>query len=136
MAHACHYPCVARLPTNPRRKKPAAPARAPLEKEIQSAIRDMLRAYGFRCERLNSGATQAVYKGKARFFRYGFEGCPDLIALLNDGRVLFVECKRPNGKLTMAQEEFRNECRRRGVPWCLGTSPEIVRAYLAQIGAI
>jgi hypothetical protein len=38
------------------------------------------------------------------------------------GRVLFVEFKRPGGKLSKAQEEFRDEIQRQGFPYCVAYS--------------
>lgn len=54
------------------------------------------------CERMNSGAARIG----ARFVRFGFTGCPDVLGQLTDGRLLGVECKAPKGKLRPEQSVF------------------------------
>ena len=54
------------------------------------------------CERMNSGAARIG----ARFVRFGFTGCPDVLGQLRDGRLLGVECKAPKGKLRPEQAIF------------------------------
>lgn len=51
------------------------------------------------CERMNSGAA----KVGNRFIRFGFTGCPDVLGMLRDGRLLGVEVKAPKGKLRPEQ---------------------------------
>ena len=51
------------------------------------------------CERMNSGAA----KIGNRFIRFGFTGCPDVLGMLTDGRLLGVEVKAPKGKLRPEQ---------------------------------
>ncbi len=51
------------------------------------------------CERMNSGAA----KVGNRFIRFGFNGCPDVLGQLRDGRLLGVEVKAPKGKLRPEQ---------------------------------
>jgi len=51
------------------------------------------------CERMNTGAARIG----ARFVRFGFTGCPDVLGQLRDGRLLGVECKAPKGKLRPEQ---------------------------------
>lgn len=53
-------------------------------------------------ERMNSGAARMG----ARFVRFGWPGCPDVLGQLKDGRLLGVEVKRPDGRLRPAQAEF------------------------------
>lgn len=54
------------------------------------------------CERMNSGAARIG----ARFVRFGFKGCPDVLGQLRDGRLLAVECKSPTGRLRPEQAVF------------------------------
>lgn len=115
-----------------RARRPAAPV--PTEQQVQYAIRHALTMLGLRCERLNSGAMAATYKGRTRFLRFTFAGCTDLVALLPDGRTLWCECKRPGGKLTEDQAAFRDDCKRNNVPWVLGDSVDAVLSYLREIG--
>lgn len=51
------------------------------------------------CERMNSGAARVG----GRFIRFGFTGCPDVLGMLTDGRLLGVEVKAPKGALRPEQ---------------------------------
>lgn len=62
------------------------------------------------CERMNSGAARMG----ARFVRFGWPGCPDVLGQLKDGRLLGVEVKGPAGKLRPAQAEFIGRIRAAG----------------------
>jgi hypothetical protein len=54
------------------------------------------------CERMNSGAVRIG----ARFVRFGFTGCPDVLGQLKDGRLLGVEVKAQAGRLRPEQAVF------------------------------
>jgi hypothetical protein len=54
------------------------------------------------CERMNSGAVRMG----ARFVRFGWPGCPDVLGQLNDGRLLGVEVKAAKGKASPEQVAF------------------------------
>ncbi len=62
------------------------------------------------CERMNSGAARVG----ARFVRFGWPGCPDVLGQLTDGRILGVEVKGPAGKLRPAQSLFLERIRAAG----------------------
>lgn len=62
------------------------------------------------CERMNSGAARMG----ARFVRFGFKGCPDVLGQLCDGRLLGVEVKGPTGKLRPEQSVFLERIRGAG----------------------
>jgi len=53
-------------------------------------------------KRMNTGAL----KVQARFIRFGFVGCADIIGQLKDGRFLAIECKSSEGRITVAQQQF------------------------------
>ena len=53
-------------------------------------------------ERMNSGAVRMG----ARFVRFGWPGCPDVLGQLKDGRLLGVEVKGPTGRLSPEQAVF------------------------------
>jgi VRR-NUC domain len=59
------------------------------------------------CERMNSGAARMG----ARFVRFGWKGCPDVLGQLKDGRLLGVEVKGPAGKLRPEQSVFLERIR-------------------------
>jgi hypothetical protein len=50
----------------------------------------------------------------ARFVRFGWPGCPDVLGQLNDGRLLGVEVKAPKGKLRPEQAVFLDRVRAAG----------------------
>ena len=53
--------------------------------------------------RQNTGAA----KVGGRFIKFGWAGCTDLLGMMKDGRLLAVECKRPNGgKISVEQAHF------------------------------
>lgn len=54
----------------------------PLEKDIEKALGRMVRKYGGLC---------------LKWICPGFAGVPDRIVLLPDGKVIFIELKRPKG---------------------------------------
>lgn len=62
------------------------------------------------CERMNSGAARVGN----RFIRFGFTGCPDVLGMLRDGRLLGVEVKSPTGKLRPEQAVFLERIRGAG----------------------
>lgn len=62
------------------------------------------------CERMNSGATRIG----ARFIKFGFRGCPDVLGQLKDGRLLGVEVKAAGGRLSPEQKLFLARIRHAG----------------------
>lgn len=62
------------------------------------------------CERMNSGAARMG----ARFVRFGWPGCPDVLGQLNDGRLMGVEVKSDKGKLRPEQAVFLDRIRGAG----------------------
>ena len=62
------------------------------------------------CERMNSGAARMG----ARFVRFGFKGCPDVLGQLRDGRLLGVEVKAKAGRLRPEQAIFLERIRGAG----------------------
>lgn len=89
----------------------------PKEADVLSAVLTAL-AYHPRvawAQRMQSGAGKLVRKsGASQWLRFGFVGCPDVLGQLRDGRVLAVECKRPSGATTPAQEAFLEMVRANG----------------------
>jgi hypothetical protein len=76
--------------------------------EVMQALR-ALPAVAW-CERMNSGAALLG----ARFVRFGWPGCPDLLGQPKDGRLLGVEVKGPASKLRPAQVVFLERIRAAG----------------------
>ena len=104
------------------------------EGAVVRAILDWLAWHGIPAHRLNSGAFVLETPGSRRFFQASWVGAPDIVALLDDGRTLYIECKSATGQLSPPQVAFRDVCRRRGVPWVLAWSVDDVARYLSDIG--
>ena len=74
------------------------------ESELQKQAIDLLKLSGFLVFRLNSG--------KARNnIRLCPVGTPDLLAIKN-GRVIWIEMKKPGGKASTVQDEMIRDLRR------------------------
>ena len=86
----------------------------PLEKDIQKQLFEWLLVHGFRVWRQNSGAVTAEYKGKMRFVRFNSQpGLSDIggwvpprLSGATHSIPLYVEVKRPGGKLSDDQARF------------------------------
>lgn len=86
--------------------------RSPVCRQEAAALVEVLKALKTHpavswCERMNSGAVRMG----ARFVRFGFVGCPDVLGQLRDGRLLGVEVKAPKGKLRPEQSIFLERVR-------------------------
>lgn len=83
-----------------------------LERKEAASLVEVLKALRSHgavawCERMNSGAVRMG----ARFVRFGWPGCPDVLGQLKDGRLLGVEVKAPKGRLRPAQSVFLERIR-------------------------
>lgn len=105
------------------------------ESGVVKAIQQGFAAHGIECQRLNTGMAKASYGGKRRVVRFGFPGCPDLVAFLPGGLCLWVECKSDTGRLTDEQAAFRDRCHKRGTPWVLARSWDDVSSWVKVRGA-
>lgn len=72
------------------------------ESEIQKGILDYLRMNRIMAWRNNSGAI----KVGDRFIRMGQKGMPDIIGVLQGGRMLAIEVKTAIGRVSPEQEEM------------------------------
>ncbi len=82
----------------------ASPTKRTNDRPEAAALLEVLKALRAHpavswCERMNSGAARVG----GRFIRFGFTGCPDVLGMLTDGRLLGVEVKSPTGKLRPEQ---------------------------------
>ncbi|MBK6999440.1 MAG: VRR-NUC domain-containing protein [Rhodoferax sp.] len=92
-----------------------APTKRTNSKPEAAALCEVLKALKAHpavvwCERMNSGAARVG----GRFVRFGFVGCPDVLGMLRDGRLLGVEVKAPKGKLRPEQAVFLERVRAGG----------------------
>jgi len=80
----------------------------PKEADIQSAILRALRIHPAVVwfNRMNSGAVTLGEGKSRRFIRYGFKGCPDIHGMLISGVPLYIEVKRPSGRVDPDQRAF------------------------------
>lgn len=105
------------LTDKPERPKKVRPdRRVPKESEIQAAVRDWLRWHKWLV--IRNHQTLGSHKGLA-----------DLTAI-KDGRVLWIEVKRPGGGLRPDQERFRDEILAHGGEYLIAWSVEDVERYL------
>lgn len=86
-----------------------------LDRKEAAALVEVLQALRVHplvawCERMNSGAARMG----ARFVRFGWPGCPDVLGQLKDGRLLGVEVKGPTGRLRPEQAVFIGRIRSAG----------------------
>lgn len=101
-----------------RASGPRQPSLIPLERDVQRAIIEYLSAhrgvafYG----RFNSGtAITGDAQGNTRYTRFNtIKGFPDIHGMMKGGRALYIEVKRPGGKLTDEQAEFLQKVRDNG----------------------
>lgn len=88
-----------------------APAPRHNDRPESAALAEVLQALRTHpavawCERMNSGAHVVQGTAGRRFIRYGFKGCPDVLGMLRDGRLMACEVKAPKGRLRPEQAAF------------------------------
>jgi hypothetical protein len=98
-----------------RRRRPTP------ESGLKRAIVEFCHWHRVPIYRLNSGKFRVVDAHGERWINASFEGCPDLFALLADGRTLWIETKATTN-LSEAQMLFRDYCQARGVPHVVARS--------------
>lgn len=95
----------------PTPRKNDRPEAAALAEVLQSLRTHSAVAW---CERMNSGAHVVQTATGRRYIRYGFKGCPDVLGMLKDGRLLACEVKAPKGLLRPEQAAFLDLVRAAG----------------------
>ena len=106
---------------------------APLERDIQAAILALLRVHPrvAWAVRMNSGVAEyASGDGTVRRVRFAFAGCPDILGQLRDGRLLAIEVKRADGRVTEDQVAFLARAARHHALAFVARSVDDVRAML------
>ena len=63
-------------------------------------------------------------------------GTPDIVILLPEGRVAWLELKVKGGSLSLEQRLFRDVCQRLGHHWAVAKSLDDVIAFLNKIDAV
>ncbi len=72
------------------------------EQQLINAVLEYLKILRIPAWRMNSGA----FKIQNRFVTFGTKGMSDIIAILPDGKLLAIECKRQDGKVSGPQKDF------------------------------
>lgn len=97
-----HIACIYGAEAAPRAKRTVPTPETLVLRDVLRTLRHHPLVKRGSVHRMNSGAT---HEGN-RFIRYGFPGCPDVLATHVDGRAIWVECKSAVGRLTPAQADF------------------------------
>jgi len=105
-----------------------------LEKDIQLCICDYFALKKYFFWRQNT-IPAVDYKGGKMIFRpmpkYSLRGVPDIILIDKGGKIIFIEVKRPGGKLSEAQIEFKKMCDKVGATYMVAYSlDDIIKAGL------
>jgi hypothetical protein len=107
------------------------------EADVTRQILDYLHAHGWRCLRMQSGLFQRPNGGKARV-RIGEAGLPDYIVMRGNPAVrtcpqmFFLELKRPGGKPSAAQMEWRRQAEADGFAVCCADSVEYIAGWIRR----
>lgn len=76
------------------------------EQDIQKTCLDYLRLNNIFCYKINN---VGIRKNNGSFIPAGMRGIPDIIMHFK-GEVVYIEVKRPDGKLSEYQEDFKKQC--------------------------
>lgn len=117
-----------------------------LEKDVQRAITDYLKAEKIPCWRMNSGDRFGSYNGKKWRIKGHEPGTPDLLAApevtLGDSigcsgfltrAYLWIEVKRPGGKQSVEQKNFEQFCKEHDMLYIVATSVDEVRDFVKSL---
>ena len=91
-----------------------------LEKEIQANVVELLNAVGASVYRIGTKRRKGDYQGTMQT-----PGIPDLVAFVHCFE-LWIEVKRPGGKMSEAQKEFRRCALEKGAGHVVGGVDEVV----------
>lgn len=85
----------------------------PKESEVLRAVCEYLQAKRHFFWRNNSTGVQRTTADGKQFWttnKYSIKGGPDIIVITDGGYAVFLECKRPSGRLSPDQELFKRKC--------------------------
>lgn len=89
-----------------------------LEKDIQLAVCDYLSLKRHFFWRQNTAPVFDKQRGVFRSMpKYALKGVPDIIVVTEGGYIVFLEIKRPGGKLSEGQVTFRDRCKEKGAEY-------------------
>jgi len=100
-----------------------------LEKDIQRQILDFLHYHKVFAWR---NQTTGIFDTKRKVFRSNqtLKGAADIFAVLNNGRFVAIEVKRPGGKLSLDQINFLADINKRGGLAFMADNVEVVKREL------
>jgi hypothetical protein len=89
--------------------------KAASETALVATVLDYLAVRQVFCWRSNNVGTRRTARDGRQFWHFtGLRGVSDIVGVLEGGRLLAIEVKRPGGKLTDEQSWFIDEVNRRG----------------------
>jgi hypothetical protein len=113
--------------------------KGPSEFQMQCAVADALgrsAAPGWVWSHFPAGELRTEETGR-RLKRMGLKaGWPDFFLISPIGRLYCLELKRPGGRLTEAQAEFRSAMARRSIPYSVAWSVKDAVEILGGWGAV
>lgn len=121
---------------NPKGRRPRFRLKAtePRERDILPGVLMALAMHPRvkRAYRMNTGAGRLIFadQTKSQFIRFGPKGSPDIHGWLTDGTALFVECKRPTGRIRPEQAKWIDEAREAGCVAFVARGVECVKENL------
>jgi hypothetical protein len=97
------------------------------EHRVMNEIRLWCGEHGIPCFRANVGTFETK---DGQYVSTGLpKGFPDLIALLDGGRTLFIECKARYGYQSPEQKAFQKMVQDKGFIYIVAKSPDDVERY-------
>lgn len=109
----------------------------PLERDILAAILAFLHVHPrvAWAHRMNVGAVEHLNRdGTTRRVRFAFAGCPDVLGQLKDGRLLAIEAKKHDGRVTEDQVAFLSRAARHNAVAFVARSVDDVARMLSEPG--
>jgi hypothetical protein len=108
----------------------------PYEPRESAVLASIMQALAFYPKvawhaRMNSGSYTVGEGAERRYIRFGFPGCPDILGMMTDARLLAIEVKRLSGRTTEAQDAFLETVRANGGVAFVARSVDDLREYLA-----
>lgn len=117
------------MPAKPFRLKPVKPTEAQVQDAILRYLAVERRVVW--SARMNSGKGKLLRPdGSQTWIKFGFQGCPDIMGQLTDGRYLAIECKRAGGRVRPEQRAHISLAADHGAVAMIARSVDDVQAAL------
>lgn len=102
------------------------------EAEVKSSVMATLKSLGCLAFRMNSGRMMGQHRGKTWSVQLAPSGTADILAFVGP-QPLWIECKRPGGKLSREQLQFRVIVQDMGHEWIVADNAETVACAVAAL---